>query len=122
MVFSCMVLVFLWLLGLACGHARGWGFCSLLWKLCALGLVSGFVVLLLLGFLLDSLGKGVEVMIYIVDLAGVLLAFSTGTLIGAASTELKRKPLHPGYCARCRYNLTGNTSGVCPECGTAIRS
>lgn len=23
-----------------------------------------------------------------------------------------------GYCAACAYNLRGNTSGVCPECGT----
>jgi hypothetical protein len=23
-------------------------------------------------------------------------------------------------CMVCGYNLTGNTSGVCPECGTAI--
>jgi hypothetical protein len=23
-----------------------------------------------------------------------------------------------GYCAACDYDLTGNTSGVCPECGT----
>lgn len=28
---------------------------------------------------------------------------------------LRRVP--PGHCARCGYNLTGNTSGVCPECG-----
>ncbi len=27
-----------------------------------------------------------------------------------------RRPL-PGHC-RCGYNLTGNTSGICPECGT----
>ena len=26
----------------------------------------------------------------------------------------------PGYCIRCGYNLTGNTSGICPECGEAI--
>ena len=26
----------------------------------------------------------------------------------------------PGRCARCRYDLTGNVSGVCPECGTPI--
>ncbi len=26
----------------------------------------------------------------------------------------------PGTCATCRYNLTGNESGVCPECGTEI--
>jgi hypothetical protein len=25
-----------------------------------------------------------------------------------------------GHCQRCGYNLTGNVSGVCPECGTAI--
>jgi hypothetical protein len=28
----------------------------------------------------------------------------------------RRRP--PGSCATCGYNLTGNTSGVCPECGT----
>lgn len=24
----------------------------------------------------------------------------------------------PGHCCKCGYNLTGNTSGRCPECGT----
>ncbi len=27
-----------------------------------------------------------------------------------------------GLCLRCGYNLTGNLSGVCPECGTKIKS
>ncbi|HEY8746812.1 MAG TPA: hypothetical protein VIM11_02480, partial [Tepidisphaeraceae bacterium] len=26
----------------------------------------------------------------------------------------------PGHCPTCHYNLTANTSGICPECGTAI--
>ena len=26
-----------------------------------------------------------------------------------------------GLCERCAYDLTSNTSGVCPECGTQIR-
>ena len=26
----------------------------------------------------------------------------------------------PGQCPSCRYNLTGNTSGVCPERGSEI--
>lgn len=25
-----------------------------------------------------------------------------------------------GFCCRCQYNLTGNVSGVCPECGTPV--
>jgi len=25
-----------------------------------------------------------------------------------------------GLCRGCGYNLTGNTSGVCPECGTPL--
>jgi hypothetical protein len=25
-----------------------------------------------------------------------------------------------GLCRKCQYDLTGNSSGVCPECGTAI--
>ena len=30
----------------------------------------------------------------------------------------RRKP--PGTCRVCGYNLTANTSGVCPECGTPV--
>jgi len=25
----------------------------------------------------------------------------------------------PGHCQNCGYNLTGNVSGVCPECGVS---
>ncbi len=30
------------------------------------------------------------------------------------------RPIPPGHCRTCRYDLTGNESGVCPECGTAV--
>lgn len=30
-------------------------------------------------------------------------------------------PYLPDVCAGCGYNLTGNTSGTCPECGRAAR-
>jgi len=26
----------------------------------------------------------------------------------------------PGHCANCGYDLTGNVSGRCPECGTPV--
>ena len=30
------------------------------------------------------------------------------------------KPIPPGHCTRCGYDLTGNRSGLCPECGSPI--
>lgn len=35
---------------------------------------------------------------------------------------LRRFRRRPGHCLKCDYDLTGNESGVCPECGTAIAS
>ena len=32
----------------------------------------------------------------------------------------RRKASRPGLCVKCGYDLTGNKSGVCPECGKAI--
>ncbi len=32
-----------------------------------------------------------------------------------------RRGVPPGYCQKCGYNLTGNVSGRCPECGTPIK-
>jgi hypothetical protein len=32
----------------------------------------------------------------------------------------RRRRRGPGHCARCGYNLTGNVSGVCPECGRTL--
>ena len=31
-----------------------------------------------------------------------------------------RRRRAPGLCAVCGYNLTGNVSGVCPECGSSL--
>ena len=34
---------------------------------------------------------------------------------------LRRRLYYPvGHCRSCSYNLTGNVSGVCPECGTKV--
>ena len=43
-----------------------------------------------------------------------------GFLAGIPIWWLKPKPKPPGYCQKCGYNLRGNVSGVCPECGEKI--
>ncbi len=32
----------------------------------------------------------------------------------------RSRPTPPCHCSTCGYNLTGNASGVCPECGTEV--
>jgi hypothetical protein len=44
----------------------------------------------------------------------VAVAIPTGLL-----WRRNRRP-SPRYCPSCRYNLTGNVSGVCPECGEKV--
>ncbi|MHC5109181.1 MAG: hypothetical protein ACYTHJ_04810 [Planctomycetota bacterium] len=39
--------------------------------------------------------------------------------MGVNPDDLERL-LNPDLCGSCGYNLTGNTSGMCPECGTPI--
>src|SRR5438067_138938 len=52
---------------------------------------------------------------------GVCAAVASVTSILVLIIELRRRFGHnDGSCAKCGYNLTGNTSGVCPECGTAV--
>ena len=49
-------------------------------------------------------------------LYAVFLAIAIPTLL---VWRFGRKPPKPGHCAFCGYNLTGNVSGRCPECGQA---
>lgn len=46
----------------------------------------------------------------------LLIALPTGLLFWR---DRRRFPV--GYCNKCGYDLTGNTSSRCPECGTGVR-
>lgn len=35
---------------------------------------------------------------------------------------LDRRRILPGHCGKCAYDLTGNVTGRCPECGEAVPS
>lgn len=41
-------------------------------------------------------------------------------LILLAGMMRRHAAIRRGCCGSCGYNLSGNTSGVCPECGTAV--
>jgi 4-amino-4-deoxy-L-arabinose transferase-like glycosyltransferase len=48
------------------------------------------------------------------------LLFATYPTIAFIRGPLRRRRRHrKGLCVKCGYNLTGNVSGLCPECGEA---
>ncbi len=50
------------------------------------------------------------------------LPLSALAVATAALWWLDRRRYRPGHCTHCGYNLTGNTTGRCPECGTPARA
>lgn len=53
-------------------------------------------------------------LILIPKFAAVALAASCAVLF------VRRRAIPPGHCRSCEYDLTGNESGICPECGAAV--
>lgn len=47
----------------------------------------------------------------------VLALVATPVVFGA----VRRRRIPPGHCQKCGYNLTGNVSGCCSECGLRFR-
>lgn len=77
------------------------------------------------GILLESKGLGLlwallRTYAATVAIMDVLLASPAALLVagGVAFGWPKMPP--PGFCVSCGYNLTGNASGTCPECGITI--
>ncbi len=51
-----------------------------------------------------------------------LVPFWLPALVSASLTVLLwyRSHAKPGHCPNCNYNMTGNVSGKCPECGMPL--
>jgi hypothetical protein len=65
-----------------------------------------------------ALGKGFE--IEYVDDAGHLHQIWIGLRRRNKFLDALRKAGAPAICPKCSYNLAGNESGICPECGCAL--
>ena len=50
--------------------------------------------------------------------SGVLLIYTSPITVSTACIWQICARFPPGHCPQCGYNLTGNESGVCPECAT----
>lgn len=50
----------------------------------------------------------------------VLLLLLAGALIVFTEWRDEKAKMRPGCCSKCGYDLTGNISGVCPECGLKL--
>ncbi len=73
-----------------------------------------FLVYLLIGttaVAVDSRHPSVWVIVTLIDV--VLI----GSLVSRYRLNTRLKRLLTGCCAACGYNLTGNVTGKCPECG-----
>ena len=74
---------------------------------------------IVMGIILPSLGDRATTW-------ATLLTYGVGAVVGVVSYfvtwkrgEAKERA-RQGRCLKCGYDLTGNISGVCPECGTAV--
>jgi len=54
----------------------------------------------------------------ILPVSALTWGYIGGRAVGARAA--RRAKLMKGLCSACGYNLTGNTSGICPECGTKV--
>ncbi len=81
----------------------------------------GFVTILAnagLGIACDVLGVGLS------NMTSWMLSMAIGVCAGALVFWLcvRTPPRHPaGHCQNCGYDLTGNDTGVCSECGVPFR-
>ena len=58
---------------------------------------------------------GLVVLLYLAALAATVWAFVAVVAVLVRAWNTRHRG--PRHCPRCGYDLTGNTTGVCPECG-----
>jgi hypothetical protein len=100
------------------------------WWITLVGVPSAFLISIaqhmlfssILGYPL-SVERAFRILVYVFSLGGipmVMLALAIHGLTAHALRVRRKGSLEHHWCRRCDYDLTGNVSGVCPECGTPV--
>ena len=91
------------------------------WKVFfVLSLPGSFPIVLLEGHAVLPSLKTAALNSLLYSFVGVLMARLWSSRRQLVSwVQLRRRP-RPGRCPDCDYDLTGNVSGICPECGTLV--
>ncbi len=79
--------------------------------------------LAILGWTVVKFGTDTSLFMWLFWSAYAFPELVVNIVLVSIATFLRRRyyPIYPpGHCQRCGYNLTGNVSGVCPECGEKI--
>ena len=105
-------------------HAGIWGFCAVLvWAIRPrlIGLTVAVTVFLAAGGYILSIVFSLSAYYGTGPNAGDLLISLPVPigLVGLVLLPTRKKRIRPGHCA-CGYNLVGNESGACPECGLEL--
>jgi RNA polymerase subunit RPABC4/transcription elongation factor Spt4 len=90
-----------------------------------LGLVAAWPALILFLHGTDEMGMRLTAAVVAFAFFGSLgtigfYVIRIGGAIGAYPETRRRSRIRRGLCVQCGYDLTGNQSGICPECGRNI--
>jgi hypothetical protein len=88
-------------------------------------ILPGFFYLSQPGYLVLPPLRGSTLALGNVNIVRISLAWSfviTSMLPTIFAARRMRRKFGPqaGHCPTCSYDLTGNVSGICPECGTPV--
>lgn len=86
------------------------------------------IAVIIIGLECWGLGRAEVIPSVVADLISLLtlpvtfliLALLIAAVLLCVNFILAGGDIPPGFCRVCRYDLTGNVSGRCPECGTTI--
>ena len=86
----------------------------------AVRLLAAFAPLLVIVAIIWARSQPLVSDVRIVFISVVVVARLMAILAAIIAVIQSPVVLREGFCAHCGYNLTGNVSGVCPECGAPI--